>query len=49
MTYGELLGFILEECDNTDCEHCILDSVCENHGMKPEDVKQYLLDCEKEL
>jgi hypothetical protein len=28
MTYGELLGFLVEECDNTDCEHCVLDETC---------------------
>ena len=39
MTYGEILGFLVEECDNTDCQHCILYELC----------VKYLLECEKEL
>ena len=49
MTYGELLGFIVEECDNTDCQHCILYELCVKYDTTPEKVKQYLLECEKEL
>lgn len=49
MTYGELLEFLLEECDYTDCGHCILEKTCKKYSTSPEKIKQYLLECEKEL
>ena len=39
MTYGKLLGFLIEECNNTECEHCVLEETC----------KEYLIKCEKEI
>ena len=39
MTYGEILGFL----------DCILYELCVKYDTTPEKVKQYLLECEKEL
>lgn len=49
MDYGELLEIIIYGCDNTDCQHCILYELCVKYDTTPEKVKQYLLECEKEL
>lgn len=49
MNYGSLLELILVGCDNTDCDHCDLDLICDNHGMTPNDIKQYLFECNKKL
>lgn len=49
MIYGELLDFLIEECYNTDCEHCVLDEICKKYNTTPEKVKQYLFECKKEF
>ena len=49
MTYGELLDFLIEECNNTDCEHCVLDETCKEYNTTPEKTKEYLIKWEKEL
>lgn len=36
MTYGEILGFLVEECDSTDCQYCILYELCVKYDTTPE-------------
>lgn len=49
MNYGNLLVLILVGCENTDCNHCELALICENYGITPINIKQYLLECNKKL
>ena len=49
MDYGELLELLIDGCDNTDCQHCVLYSLCGLYGITPQEVKDYLLEAEKEL
>ena len=49
MNYGELLENILIDCVNTDCEHCVLNLICEKHGITPHEIKKYLIECNKRL
>lgn len=49
MDYGELLELLIDGCDNTDCEHCVLEETCKEYNTTPEKTKEYLINCEKEL
>lgn len=49
MDYGELLELIIDGCDNTDCQHCILYNLCVKYEITPLRIKYYLLECEKRI
>lgn len=49
MDYGELLELLIDGCDNTDCQHCVLSILCGLYDITPQEVKDYLLEAEKEL
>ena len=49
MDYGELLELLIDGCDNTDCQHCGLYILCGLYDITQQEVKDYLLECEKQL